>query len=153
MIELSDLTLRFAVNECLEKERYRTLIATGGLTEFDEVTKQIDILATDIVDSMCNGGTKSYIFKNGSSIRVIPPLGNNARGHKANLTIVSKHINDNIRRDILSATEIWVNNRDYFSKMYVSSAYKVEEPEATEDMHVSPNELRDILGLNQESES
>lgn len=101
---LTQESLRDAIKQCQEIERYRVLIVVDNI--------QLDVNALNYFKSSellnyCISRNNTYFrFHNGSVIRYIN-ASSNARGHKANLVLCEQHMfEDDDIRAILMAFEI-----------------------------------------------
>ena len=115
MLFLSNAAIHYAVDICLEKDKYKVGIAVKGFEKRDSVRQQIlDMVAgSDCVGHIRNSNYNFEVqFKNGSRIKLIL-ASDNSRGNKLHLLIVDREISIDIVECVLKRCELldWMEYR------------------------------------------
>lgn len=108
MLFLSNAAIRYAVDICQEKEKYKVGIAIRGEDKREVVRELISsmISNSDCVERIRDSKYSFEIcFKNGSIIRFIHPS-DSSRGQKLHLLIVDRKIPIDIVQNVLKRCEI-----------------------------------------------
>lgn len=107
MIFLSNSALKYAVDICQEKEKYKIGIASMDTDKLEAMRELLPTLITDrdCVESILNSKNEFRIcFKNGSTIRLINSS-YNACGLRFHLLIVDRSISIDIINNMLRPCE------------------------------------------------
>lgn len=115
MLFLSNAALRYAVDICLEKDKYKVGIATKGFEKRDIVRQQIldMITGSDCVEHIRNSKYNFEVqFKNGSVIKLIL-ASDSSRGNMLHLLIVDREISIDVVECVLKRCELldWIEYR------------------------------------------
>lgn len=107
MLFLSNAALRYAVDVCQERERYKVGIAIQGE---DKRNAMRDLILSMVSDSDCVERIRNskhnfeILFKNGSVIRFIS-TSDSARGNKLHLLITDKEVPYEVIQNVLKCCE------------------------------------------------
>jgi len=99
----SDAALRYAVDRCLERDRYIVGI-TVPWGKRNEVSEKLLSMAKNVARYRTTNFRFEIMFENGSIIQYFPPS-EESRGRALHLLIVSKDIDDDLLRDVFIPME------------------------------------------------
>ena len=116
MIFLSNAALRYAVDICLEKDKYKVGIAIKGEDKRNIMRQLIldMVVGSDCVETIRNSKNNFEVcFKNGSRIKFIY-ASDSARMNRLHLLIVDRDVSIDIVQYVLKPCE----NLEWFEYMY-----------------------------------
>lgn len=101
---LTPESLRYAVKQCQEIERYKVLIVVDNIRFDSSLLNYFN--QSELLDWSISRNNTYFRFYNGSIIRCID-VSSNARGHKVHLVLCEQHMfKDNVMKQSLMAFEI-----------------------------------------------